>query len=174
MTTPSIVVYPEPYLQPDRNQDCSFYAAAYIARCLGRPETTAEQIKAWRAETHRHEDHYARAFLGAEMRTFWDAMDLDEKAPLADCLRRGKFWMGPGTEDWVRGWLADGWIAHVEVMRIAAMGHAVVLLDARECGAFLMDPIYGHVTEPWDWFLGSGLGSHGAHHVAGWYRAVPA
>ena len=27
--------WPEPYLQPDRNQDCGFYTTAYIVRCLG-------------------------------------------------------------------------------------------------------------------------------------------
>jgi hypothetical protein len=161
--------FPEPYLQPDRQRDCGFYAAAYIARCLGRPEVTADQVKAWRAETHYHEDHYAHRVLGAEMRTFWDEC-ADDTSSMADNLKRGKFWMGPGTEDWVRSWLDKGWIAHVEVMRISALGHAVVLLDAGNDGVLLMDPLTGHVTEPWEWFLGIGPGKHGSHHVAAWYR----
>jgi hypothetical protein len=161
--------FPEPYLQPDRSMDCGFYAAAYIARCLGRPEVTAEQVKAWRAETLRHEDRYAADALGAEIRTFWEER-ADRGEPMADALRRGKFWMGPGTGEWVRSWLASGWIAHVEVHRIAAFGHAVALLDASDDGVLLMDPLCGHVTEPWGRFLGSGPGTPGAHYVAGWYR----
>jgi hypothetical protein len=153
--------------------DCGFYAAAYIARCLGRPEVTAEQVKAWRAETLYHEDRYAANVLGAETRNFWDECT-DPGEPVADALRRGKFWMGRGTGEWVRSWLADGWIAHVEVHRIAAFGHAVVLLDASDDGVLLMDPLCGHVTEPWDWFLGSGPGTPRAHYVAGWYRKVTA
>jgi hypothetical protein len=171
----TLKTFPEPYLQPDRNMDCGFYAAAYIARCLGRPEVTAEQVKAWRGETHTHEDRYAAVVLAAEVRTFWGECT-DLTASVADALRRGQFWMGPGTGEWVRSWLADGWIAHVEVHRIAAFGHAVVLLDASDDGVLLMDPLCGYVTEPWDWFLGSGAGTPGAHYVAGWYRkmAVPA
>jgi hypothetical protein len=161
--------FPPPYLQPNRKEDCGFYAAAYIARCLGHPETTAEQVKAWRAENAYHEDRYAPRALGAEMRTFWDECT-DDSASMAENLKRGKFWMGPGTEDWVRSWLDGGWIAHVEVHRITTLGHAVVLLDASDDGPLLMDPLCGHVVEPWDWFLGSGPGTHGAHHVAGWYR----
>jgi hypothetical protein len=160
--------WPAPYLQPDRMQDCGFYAAAYLARCLGHPDVTADQVKAWRAETRCHEDHYARRALGAEMRTFWDACT--DETSMAENLERGRFWMGPGTEGWVRSWLADGWIAHVEVHRIAELGHAVVLLDAADDGVLLMDPLSGHITEPWDWFLGAGPGVHGCHYVAAWYR----
>lgn len=168
--------WPAPYLQPDRKQDCGFYAAAYLARCLGYPETTAEQVKAWRAETRKHEAYFARDALGCEFRTFWDVYG-DEPA-------RKIFWQGPAAGDWVRSWLADGWIAQVNVHRIADMGHAVVLLEARDDGAFLMDPISGHMTEPWGWFLGPGVrngpgwpGSapdgrafHGCHFIEGWYR----
>lgn len=170
MTMPTVApAFPEPYLQPDRTRDCGFYGAAYLARCLGFPDVTAEQVKAWRSETCRHEDHYARVALGAQMRTFWDECT-DDTASVAENLRRGRFWMGPGTGEWVRSWLADGWIAHAEVMRISAFGHAVVLLDASDEGVLLMDPLYGHVIEPWGWFLGSGPGTPGAHHIAGWYR----
>ena len=173
--------WPEPYLQPDRNQDCGFYSAAYVARCLGHPDVTAEQVKAWREETSRHETYHAGAVLGAEVRRFWDVFD-DEPA-------RKIFWLGPGAEDWVRGWLADGWIAQIAVHRIPEMGHAAVLLEASDDGVLLMDPIFGHMTEPWGWFLGPGTrdgrgrdgdwyGSapdgrkfYGCHYVEGWYRA---
>lgn len=169
---------PAPYLQPDHKQDCGFYAAAYIARCLGHPEVTAERIKAWRAETRKHEAYYAREALGAEYRTFWDVY--------GDEPERKIFWMGPDAEAWVRDWLADGWIAAVNLHRIAEMGHAAAVLGARDDGVLLMDPIYGHVTEPWGWFLGPGVrngpgwpGSapdgrafHGCHFIEGWYRCT--
>jgi hypothetical protein len=165
----TLKTFPEPYLQPNPREDCGFYSAAYVARCLGRPEVTAGQVKAWRAETRRHEDRYAADALGAEARTFWDELT-NRREPMADALRRGKFWMGPGAGEWVRSWLADGWVAHVEVHRIAAFGHAVVLLDASDDGVLLMDPLSGHVIEPWDWFLGSGPMTQAPHYVAGWYR----
>lgn len=169
--------WPAPYLQPDRSKDCGFYAAAYMARCLGHPETTAQQVMDWRAETSRHEAYHARYALGAEMRTMWDVFGSD--------LSRKEFWLGPGTQDWVRGWLADGWIAHLCVHRIAEGGHAAVLLEARDDGALLMDPIYGHITEPWSWLLGpgpkhndgwpgaaeDGRPFYGCTYVEGWYRA---
>lgn len=175
------MTYPEPYLQPNPREDCGYYAAAYIARCLGRPETTAEQVKAWRAETSRHEAYYARYVLGADYRTFWDVFR-DEPA-------RKIFWLGPAAEQFVREWTADGWIAGLCLHRIAEMGHAAVLLEASDDGVLLMDPIYGHITEPWSWFLGpgpragrseqewpgraaDGRAFHGCHFIEGWYRSA--
>ena len=173
------MTWPEPYLQPDRTKDCGFYAAAYIARCLGRQDITAEQVKAWRAATTRHEAYYVTAELGAETRRFWDVF--------GDGPERKIFWLGPDAEEWVRGWLAGGWIAQLQVHRIPEMGHAVVLLEASDNGALLMDPIYGHITEPWGWLLGPGARNgretpdwlspapdgrefYGCHYVEGWYR----
>jgi hypothetical protein len=171
--------WPEPYLQPDRTKDCGYYAAAYVARCLGYPETTAEQVRQWRAETTRHEAYHAHFALGAEMRTHW--------TEFRDGPGRAIFWQGPDAGDWARRWLADGWIAQMAVHRIAEMGHAVVALEASDEGVLLMDPIYGHVVEPWDWFLGpgpragrqdwpgstaDGRAFHGCHYVEGWYRAA--
>lgn len=173
------MTWPEPYLQPDRTKDCGYYSAAYIARCLGHPEVTAGQVKAWREETTKHEAYFAADALGAEVRRFWDVF--------GDKPERKIFWLGPDAREWVRGWLADGWIAQLQVHRIAAMGHAVVLLEASDDGVLLMDPIYGHMTEPWGWFLGPGarngrqgerwMGSapdgrefYGCHFVEGWYR----
>ena len=162
--------WPEPYLQPDRKQDCGFYAAAYLARCLGHPDVTAEQVKAWREETRYHESAYIHHVLGAQWRRFWDVFG-DEPA-------RKVFWLGPGTQGWVRDWLARGWIAQACVHRIADMGHAVVLLGATDDGVLLMDPIYGHVTEPWDWFLGPGARrddepftpNRCCHFIEAWYK----
>ena len=72
--------------------------------------------------------------------------------------------MGPGGEAWVRGWLADGWIGYATVFRVPDMGHAVAVLGAGDDGVLLMDPLSGHVTEPWDWFLGIGPGRYGCHY----------
>jgi len=167
----TIAAFPEPYLQPDRNQDCGYYAAAYLARCLGHPDVTAGQVKAWRAETRKHETAYVHDVLGAQWRRFWDVF--------ADEPARKVFWLGPGTQGWVRDWLGRGWIAQACVHRIPGMGHAVVLLEARDDGVLLMDPIYGHVTEPWDWFLGPGARRDDepftpgrcCHFIEAWYRA---
>jgi hypothetical protein len=155
-------VFPDPYLQPDRNQDCGYYAAAYVARCLGHPDVTADQVRAWRAETRYHETAYAREVLGADVRTFWDEGD-DEK-------RRKWFWLGPGLANWVMAWTFTGWIGQVMLHRIPDLGHAAVILGAGPDGVLLMDPIYGHVTEPWEWFLGIGPGKYGCHFIEGWYK----
>ena len=171
--------FPEPYLQPNRNEDCGFYTAAYVARCLGHPDVTAQQVKDWRAETRKHEAHYVHDVLGAQMRTHWT-----EFGHVADEAGRKVFWLGPGTEEWVRSWLADGWLAALNVHRIPEMGHAVALLDAADEGVLLHDPIYGHVIEPWGWFLGpgpkhdgswpgsapDGRAFYGCTYVEGWYR----
>lgn len=148
--------WPEPYLQPDRTQDCAFYATAYIGRCLGL-DVAADDVKAWRAETNRHEDHYLNAVHGVPMRRFWEVHGIE--------VERKRFWMGPDQREWVAEQLADQ-IAHVNVFRIPTMGHAVVALEARDEGVLLMDPIYGHVVEPWDWFLGVGAGTHGCHFLS--------
>lgn len=163
--------WPAPYLQPDRTQDCGFYAQAYLCRCLGYPEITAGQVKAWRAETRYHETRYAPNVLGAEIFTFNDHYN-----------ERGShriWWLGKGeypdaehsaARFWVQGVLLSGWIAQAAVHRVPHMQHAVVLLDADDDGVVLMDPISGHVREPWDWFLGIGPGKYGCHFIEGWYR----
>jgi hypothetical protein len=179
MGEPTIApAFPEPYLQPDRNKDCGYYAQAYLCRCLGHPEVTAGQVMSWREETRTHEARYAANVLGADIRHLWHYQE-DEAV-------RRLFWLGPGTRDWVLGWLAHGWIAQVALHRIKPMGHGAVLLDADDDhGVILMDPIYGHVLEPWDWFLGPGPkdgradwpGSapdgrefYGCTYIEGWYR----
>lgn len=176
MTRPSAPAFPDAYLQPNPREDCGYYTAAYLARCLGAPDTTAEQVKAWRAETGRHESYYADGALGRTVRRHWEDID-DETA-------RRRWWLGPGTEGWVRSWLDDGWIAAVTLHRISEIGHTVALLGHADAGPLLMDPIYGHMTEPWGWFLGPGSGRrdtwgsapdgrafHGCHFIEGWYRS---
>ena len=163
MTGIPLRTWPEPYLQPDRNQDCGFYAAAYIARCLGDPDVTAGEVKAWRELTRYHETAYPRDVTGAQARSF-TGLDLTQSG-------RAAYYMGPGGEDWVRRWLADGWIGYGCVYRIPGMAHAVAVLGADDDGVLLMDPLSGHVTEPWEWFLGIGPGKYGCHYIEAWYRA---
>ena len=153
--------FPEPDLQPARNQDCGYYTAAYVAHCLGHPDVTAGQVKAWRAETHYSEERYSQRVLGAEIRTYADEYG---EATFKS------WWLGPGTDGWIRDWLSAGWIAHATVHRIPDFGHAVAVLGAAAEGVLLMDPLCGHVVEPWEWFLGIGPGKHGCHRIDGWYR----
>lgn len=171
--------WPEPYLQPNPREDCGYYAAAYVARCLGHPEVTAGQVKDWRAQTRTLEVMYPHNVLGLEMRRFVDVY--------GDSPERRVFWMGPAAREWVSGWLADGWIAAVTVHRVSGMAHGVALLGCSDGGVRLMDPLYGHVTEPWGWFLGPGSkpdatvwpGSapdgrafYSCHFIEAWYRAA--
>lgn len=156
--------WPEPYFQPDRMRDCGFYAAAYIVRCLGDETATAGTVKEWRELTHYHEIAYPRDVTGAETRTFTDR-DVPDGA-------RARWYMGPGGREWVEGWLADGWIAYANVFRVPHTAHAVAVLDADADGVLLMDPLSGHLTEPWDWFLGIGPGKYGCHYIEAWYRAA--
>lgn len=159
-----MVAWPDAYLQPDRHKDCGFYASAYLCRCLGHPDVTAEQIMAWREETKRLEFSYPQT-LGHPVTCFWDALKRGDDA------EQRRYWLGEGTREWVEDWLARGYLAVVQVHRIPTMAHALVLLESQgDSGVLLMDPIYGHITEPWDWFLSIGPGHHGAHHVEGWYQ----
>lgn len=158
-------VWPEPYLQPLGSRDCSYYAVAYIARVLGDLGMDAESVMDWRAQTRKHESHFIGQALGGEFR-HWGEDAADDDA-------RRRWWLGPTARPWVEGWLADGWIGLALVHRIPELAHAVVVLDATEAGAVLMDPwptYGGFLTESWDWFLGVGAGTHGCHRIDGWYR----
>ena len=146
--------WPSPYLQPDPKRECSFYANAYVARCLGFADVTAQQITTWREQTSIHEDHYVDRILGVRGHRHWDFK--------YDDGYRSRFWLGPDNRPFVEHWLARH-IAKASVHRIAAMSHAVVALEATDDGVLIMDPIYGHRIEPWDWFLGTGTGTHGCH-----------
>lgn len=170
--------WPVPYLQPDRMKDCGYYAQAYLARCLGHPDITADQVRAWREETRIHETRYSPNVLGA---AYYGWGDCEHGSP-----EHTAFWLGPGAQEWLTGWLDGGWIAQIHVHRIPTYGHAAVVLGASDDGVLLMDPIYGHITEPWGWLLGPGPkrgnpawpGSapdgrefYGCHFIEGWYRA---
>lgn len=160
-------IWPEPYLQPDRTKDCGFYSVAYIGQCFGL-DVTADDVKAWRAETNRHEDRYLHEVYGIPMRR----PEHDRRAGLP----YQQWWMGPDQREWVRGMLADS-ICLVHLLRIPTMHHSVVALEAHEDAVLLMDPIYGHVVESWDWFLGPGPGTGNAHalwsaHPRTWQSAI--
>ena len=157
--------WPEPHLQPDPRRDCSYYANAYVARCLGFPDVTTEQIKKWREENNRSEDWFIRVSLGVVPVTYNDYMR-DE-----DCRR--KFWLGPDNRPFVEHWLAEH-IAKASIHRIQQMSHAVVALEARSDGVLIMDPIYSFRVEPWEWFLGVGAGTHGCHRFDAIYPLRPA
>lgn len=160
--------WPAPYLQPDRHTGCMEHSVAYLCRCLGYSDVTAEAVRSWRENGHSDgkkygEWVYPKYVLGVSMSRFWDY----EKSDPDECKR---FWLGPDTRPWVEQRLATGALAIVHLHRIPTMTHAVVLLEARgDAGVYLMDPIFGHVVESWDWFLGIGPGNHGCHHVEGWF-----
>lgn len=171
--------FPEAYLQPDPRKDCGFYAAAYIARCAGFPGATAADVMAWCESARFGDVHYAARAHGAEMCSFADA----EREGGEDGRR--PFWLGPGGRPWLEERLCGGWIAMVQVNRIREMSHAVVALECSGAGVLLMDPVYGHMTEPWEWLLGPGGKAgrsewpgrapdgrqfFGAHFVEGLYR----
>ncbi len=156
--------WPAPYLQPEKHTGCIEHSVAYLCRCLGHPDATAEQVAAWREEKHCGEWMYPSLVLGIPTERFWQWYEVDE-------AEQRRFWLGQETRPWVERHLAAGELAIVQLHRIPTMAHAVVLLEARgDEGVFLMDPIYGHIVEPWEWFLGIGPGNHGCHHVEGWYR----
>lgn len=160
--------WPLPYLQPDRTKDCGFYSVAYIGHCFGL-DVTAQQVMEWRAETNRHEDHYLQEVHGIPM-----------QKPAHDRLAGRLYhhwWMGPDQREWVAS-LLDVAVCLVHLLRIPTMHHSVVALEAHDDGVLLMDPIYGHVVEPWDWFLGPGAGNQNAHalwsaHPREWATWVP-
>lgn len=151
-----------PYFQPLGSTDCSYYAIAYLARCLGHADVTADQVKAWRAVTGLHEDR----FLGVELRAERLGITYDE----------GDWWLGPTAQPWVTKYLDAGYIGLAVIHRIPTLGHAVAVLAASDWGVDLMDPWPvggGLITEPWDAFLGPGPGHAGVtHRIACWYRAA--
>ena len=156
--------WPAEYLQPNPQRDCTFYAAAYLARCLGHPDVTAQDVMDWRESTGWHEDRYLQQALSVETRSWWDDKDDDAK--------RRRWWLGPDGREWVTWWLDDGWVGYAEVHRIPEMYHAVAVLQADEDGVVLMDPVHGFIAEPWDWFLGIGAGTYGCHRISSWHRSA--
>lgn len=152
-------VWPDPLIQPDKKKDCSFHSVAYLCRCFGFLQVTADDVKAFRQRTGFKEVHYPED-LGIAMDCYWRHEDEQQ-------WRR--FWLGIEQRAWVQEHLVQGQIALVSVHRVPEMGHSVVLLEADEAGVLLADPAAGHVRETWDWFLGVGPGTHGCHCIDGWY-----
>lgn len=148
-------VWPEPYLQPHDTMDCELYAAAYIARVLGHPEVTAEDVRPTREKGHP--SLYAASRFATPVLTLHASW-----TPI--------WWMGPGAQSYVRSMSGQA-VGYATVHRRSDYGHAVVVLESDDDGVLLMDPWSGFVRDPWDWFLGIGAG-HGhstAHRVEAWY-----
>ena len=159
--TPRLKEWPAPYLQPDPHRDCHLYATAYVARCLGKPDATAEAVRAL-FDSGKREEVYPERETGAPMRAYWRE---------AGGYKNKVWWLGPHAERWVRFWLRRGWVGLAHIHRIPDMTHCVALLEADDDGVLIMDPIYGFKREPWAFFLGPGAGRHGlVHRIDAWYE----
>jgi hypothetical protein len=159
--------WPPPYHQPDPLRECSFYAIAYLCRCLGFPETPAQQAMDWRAETGQHESQYPRQVGGLEMVSWWQYAHAEATPALE--AERLRFWLGPNGRSWVEQFLRAGYLGLGNIHRIPELHHCVAVLECNDAGVLLMDPVAGFVTEPWEWFLGPGAG-HRCHRIEAWYR----
>lgn len=139
------------------------YSIAYLCHCFGHTDVTPEQVRDFRAMEHKWEGIFPSLRCGLALERYWDYVDKDDG-------ERRRYWLGPGMRQWVEKHLASGQISVVIVERIPTMAHALVLLESRQDeGAFVMDPLYGHRVESWEWFLSVGPGHHGCHHINGWY-----
>jgi hypothetical protein len=155
--------WPEPLLQPDRNEGCFIHSMAYLCHCFGHTEVTPEQVQAFREAEHKWEGVFPSLHCGLALERYWDYVDKDEE-------ERRRYWLGPGTRPWVEKHLAQGQISAVIVERVVGLAHALVLLESRgDAGVLVMDPLYGHRIDTWEWFLSIGPGNHGCHHIDGWY-----
>lgn len=126
-------------------------------------EVTPGHIQAFRQKEHKWEGMYPSLYCGLKLERYWDYLHKDEEERL-------RYWLGPGTRSWVEKHLVSGQISVVIVERVSTMAHALVLLESRgDEGALVMDPLYGHCVESWDWLLSIGPGNHGCHHIDGWY-----
>lgn len=157
------MTYPAPLLQPDPHDGCVYYAVAYICHCFGCAEVTPEQVQAFRKQHNKHEGMFPELQCGLQQERFWHYLRLSKEERLL-------FWLGPGTRPWVEQHFDKGQIGLVTVERVKGIAHAIVALESRgDDGVYIMDPLYGHRVESWDWFLGIGPGTHGCHHIEGWY-----
>lgn len=140
------------------------YSVAYLCRCFGRADITPEQVQSFRASEHKWEGMFPHVRCGLDLERAWRYRGQDEEE-----WRR--YWLGPGTRSWVEKHLASGQIGLVLVERVVGLAHALVVLEScGDEGVLVMDPLYGHKTEDWKWFLSIGPGQHGCHHIDGWYR----
>ncbi len=150
-------VWPAPYLQPDRHTGCYQYSLAYLARCLGHPNVSAETLSGFRTQTGHSEACYLNEVLGQQMEIFWQT-------------HARVFWLGGEARSWVEQHFAEGWIGLAAIDRGGPLHHSVAVLEARESGVLLMDPLFGFKEETWDWFLGVGPGHRFTHQLTAWYR----
>lgn len=157
--------WPAPLLQPDPAKDCLLYSLAYICHCAGYPQVSVEDIRRFRAEAAMWAGMFPTKRCGLHMERIWEY--------LPDESERLRFWMGPGERAWVEEHLCTGKIGLVCVERAVGHAHQLVVLESLgDAGVLVMDPLYGHREEPWDWFLSVGPGHTGCHHIDGWY-SVP-
>lgn len=155
--------WPAPLLQPNRNEGCFIHSIAYLCHCFGCTEVTPEQVQAFRESEHKWEGMFPSLRCDLELERYWDYVNKDEE-------ERRRYWLGSGVRSWVERHLAQGQISVVIVERVPGLAHALVLLESRgDEGVFVMDPLYGHRLDTWEWFLSIGPGNHGCHHIDGWY-----
>lgn len=155
--------WPAPLLQPNRSEGCFIHSIAYLCHCFGATSITPEQVQEWRSETHIWEGMFPRRQCGLALERDWDYVEKDED-------ERRRYWLGPGTRLWVEEHLDCGQLSVVIVERVVGLAHALVLLESQgEKGVLVMDPLYGHRVDTWEWFLSIGPGAHGCHHIDGWY-----
>lgn len=154
--------WPAPLLQPDRHKDCLLYSVAYLCHCFGYPEVTPEQVRAFRAEQGLQESTYPATMCRISSDHHW--LHTREKQAFQ------RFWLGPHQRSWVERSLASGRVGLISVERTPGRAHSLVLLENQgETGVLVMDPLYGHRIDTWEWFLSVGPGHHGCHRIDGWY-----
>ena len=155
--------WPAPMLQPTSDTGCIEHSVAYIAHCLGFTHVTPQMVADAKGAESPAAERYVPHCLGYPVDLWWHHKDEND-------IKR-MYWLGANARLWVEYHLRAGEIALVIVERVPNRAHALVLLESRgDDGVLVMDPLYGHRTEPWPWLLGLGAGRHGAHHIAGWYR----
>ena len=162
-TTASPRQWPAPLLQPDRSKDCLLYSVAYLCHCAGHLDVTAEDVRRFRREAHLWEGMLPKKRFAIAIDRYWDFV-YDEP-------ERQRYWLGPDQRVWVESHLAAGEIGLVCVERTAGRAHQLVVLESRgDAGVLVMDPLYGHRIESWQWFLSVGPSQRGCHRIDGWYR----
>jgi hypothetical protein len=155
--------WPTPLLQPDPHDGCILYSVTYLCHCFGHTEVTPKQVQTFREQTRKLEAMFPQWHCGLHMKRHWDHYDTDQ----AEWQR---YWLGPTAQSWVETHLNQGYIGLVIVERVVGRAHAIVVLESHgDEGIFVMDPLYGHRVETWEWLLSAGPGQHGCHHIDGWY-----
>ena len=158
--------WPAPVLQPTSETGCIEASVAYIAHCLGFPDVTPQMIADAKGAESPACERYIPTCLGYPVEMWWEHTQNEPEKRL--------FWLGAHARPWVETHLARGAIALVTVERVPGRAHAIVLLEAHgDAGVYVMDPLYGHRVDAWEWFLGVGASFHGAHHLSGWYTLPP-